>query len=254
MEIDATSSTSSDSHVGWTATSWVKSWRRKADATPKKTDYYKRDDYCAVANVVNSGGKGVVNKCDVNVKRTLAYSNSEPFGKKLDVAESRRVQLDYYNNNSNNVVKKSAETTIQLNSVDSYGKKSVNLFEWCNACVRLFNRGRHRTTDRLPLVPSVVGASSGQGILGAQAAIAFHRGSYHELYSILESHAFNTRWHPEFQTALVLWINIGCGRSIPSRRRSGRRETVYCFKERKQKPLKECYLRNRYPTPDGKGR
>lgn len=29
-------------------------------------------------------------------------------------------------------------------------------------------------------------------------------------------------------------------------------ETVYCFKERSRNALKECYARNRYPTPDEK--
>lgn len=29
-------------------------------------------------------------------------------------------------------------------------------------------------------------------------------------------------------------------------------ETVYCFKERSRNALKECYSRNRYPTPDEK--
>lgn len=42
-----------------------------------------------------------------------------------------------------------------------------------------------------------------ESILRARAAVAFHRGSYHELYSILESHAFHTRWHPELQ---ALWF------------------------------------------------
>jgi hypothetical protein len=29
-------------------------------------------------------------------------------------------------------------------------------------------------------------------------------------------------------------------------------ETVYCFKERSRNALKECYMQNRYPTPDEK--
>lgn len=29
-------------------------------------------------------------------------------------------------------------------------------------------------------------------------------------------------------------------------------ETVYCFKEKSRNALKECYERNRYPTPDEK--
>ncbi|KAG5326778.1 SIX1B protein, partial [Pseudoatta argentina] len=39
----------------------------------------------------------------------------------------------------------------------------------------------------------------GESVLMARAAVAFHRGAYHELYSILESHPFSPRRHPELQ-------------------------------------------------------
>lgn len=42
-----------------------------------------------------------------------------------------------------------------------------------------------------------------ESILRARALVAFHRGSYHELYSILETHAFNSKWHMELQN---LWF------------------------------------------------
>ena len=29
-------------------------------------------------------------------------------------------------------------------------------------------------------------------------------------------------------------------------------ETIYCFKEKSRQALKECYTKNRYPTPDEK--
>lgn len=42
-----------------------------------------------------------------------------------------------------------------------------------------------------------------ESILRARAAVAFHRGSYHELYAILESHTFHARWHTDLQN---LWF------------------------------------------------
>lgn len=42
-----------------------------------------------------------------------------------------------------------------------------------------------------------------ESILRARALVAFHRATYHELYSILESHAFHPKWHMELQN---LWF------------------------------------------------
>lgn len=42
-----------------------------------------------------------------------------------------------------------------------------------------------------------------ESVLRARASVAFHRGTYHELYAILESHPFNSKWHQELQT---LWF------------------------------------------------
>ncbi|XP_053987039.1 homeobox protein six1a-like [Hylaeus anthracinus] len=109
----------------------------------------------------------------------------------------------------------------------------------------------------------------GESVLMARAAVAFHRGAYHELYSILESHPFSPRRHPELQQ---MWFKSHYREAEKIRGRSlgavdkyrlrkkyplpktiwDGEETVYCFKERSRNALKECYTRNRYPTPDDK--
>ncbi|XP_011310988.1 homeobox protein SIX4 isoform X1 [Fopius arisanus] len=109
----------------------------------------------------------------------------------------------------------------------------------------------------------------GESVLMARAAVAFHRGAYHELYTILESHPFSPRRHPELQQ---MWYKSHyCeaekirGRALGAVDKYRLRkkyplpktiwdgeETVYCFKERSRNALKECYKRNRYPTPDDK--
>ncbi|GJQ77815.1 Six4 [Trypoxylus dichotomus] len=108
-----------------------------------------------------------------------------------------------------------------------------------------------------------------ESILRARAAVAFHRGSYHELYAILESHTFHPRWHTDLQN---LWFKAHYREAEKVRGRPlgavdkyrlrkkyplpktiwDGEETVYCFKERSRNALKECYARNRYPTPDEK--
>lgn len=109
----------------------------------------------------------------------------------------------------------------------------------------------------------------GESVLMARAAVAFHRGAYHELYSILESHPFSPRRHPELQQ---MWFKshyreaekirgrpLGAVDKYRLRKKYplpktiwDGEETVYCFKERSRNALKECYMRNRYPTPDEK--
>ncbi|KAG8253454.1 Homeobox protein six4 [Homalodisca vitripennis] len=108
-----------------------------------------------------------------------------------------------------------------------------------------------------------------ESILRARAVVAYHRGAYHELYAVLESHNFDPRHHPQLQQ---MWFkahykeaeNIR-GRTLGAVDKYRLRkkyplpktiwdgeETVYCFKEKSRNALKECYERNRYPTPDEK--
>ncbi|GLH03468.1 Protein sine oculis [Gryllus bimaculatus] len=108
-----------------------------------------------------------------------------------------------------------------------------------------------------------------ESVLRTRAVVAFSRGAFHELYSILEGHAFDPRHHNKLQQ---LWFTAHYreaervrGRplgavdkyrlrkkyQLPKTIWDGE-ETVYCFKERSRNALKECYNRNRYPTPDEK--
>ncbi|XP_026477468.1 homeobox protein SIX6-like [Ctenocephalides felis] len=108
-----------------------------------------------------------------------------------------------------------------------------------------------------------------ESVLRARASVAFHRGVFHELYSILEAHTFDSRYHAELQT---LWFRAHYREAEKVRGRPlgavdkyrlrkkyplpktiwDGEETVYCFKEKSRNALKDCYDRNRYPTPDEK--
>lgn len=41
-----------------------------------------------------------------------------------------------------------------------------------------------------------------ESILRARAIVAYHRGSFHELYALLETHIFSVKYHPDLQS---LW-------------------------------------------------
>ncbi|KAH7985894.1 hypothetical protein HPB52_025325 [Rhipicephalus sanguineus] len=108
-----------------------------------------------------------------------------------------------------------------------------------------------------------------EAVLRAQAAVAFHRENYKELYSILESHNFDSKYHNELQQ---MWYKahyreaekirgrpLGAVDKYRLRRKYplpktiwDGEDTVYCFKEKSRIALKECYKVNRYPTPDEK--
>lgn len=108
-----------------------------------------------------------------------------------------------------------------------------------------------------------------EAVLKARATVAYHRGSYRELYAILESHKFDETNHPFLQQ---LWYKahymeaqkirgrpLGAVDKYRLRRKYplpktiwDGEETVYCFKEKSRQALKDCYKQNRYPTPDEK--
>ncbi|XP_077521565.1 uncharacterized protein LOC144132785 isoform X2 [Amblyomma americanum] len=108
-----------------------------------------------------------------------------------------------------------------------------------------------------------------EAVLRAQAAVAFHRENYKELYTILESHNFDCKYHSELQQ---MWYKahyreaekirgrpLGAVDKYRLRRKYplpktiwDGEDTVYCFKEKSRIALKECYKVNRYPTPDEK--
>ncbi|KAK9510048.1 hypothetical protein O3M35_004921 [Rhynocoris fuscipes] len=108
-----------------------------------------------------------------------------------------------------------------------------------------------------------------EAVLRARALVAYHRGAYHELYAILESQVFDQRYHNELQQ---MWYRAHYREAEKIRGRPlgavdkyrlrkkyplpktiwDGEETIYCFKEKSRNALKECYERNRYPTPDEK--
>ncbi|XP_046690712.1 homeobox protein six1a-like isoform X1 [Silurus meridionalis] len=105
-----------------------------------------------------------------------------------------------------------------------------------------------------------------ESVLQAKAVVAFHRGDFHELYRILESHQFSTQNHVGLQQ---LWLR---GHYAEAERLRGRplgavgkyrvrrkfplprtiwdgEETSYCFKEKSRSVLRDCYTHNPYPSP-----
>lgn len=101
-----------------------------------------------------------------------------------------------------------------------------------------------------------------ESILRARSIVAYHRGLFHELYILLESHVFSMKYHPELQT---LWFKahykeaekvrgrpLGAVDKYRLRKKHplpktiwDGEETVYCFKEKSRNALKDCYTRNR---------
>lgn len=71
-------------------------------------------------------------------------------------------------------------------------------------CEALHQRGDiDRLATFLWSLPSSEILRGNESILRAHATVAFHKGSYHELYAILESHSFDSRWHESLQK---LWF------------------------------------------------
>ncbi|XP_076055069.1 uncharacterized protein LOC143033472 [Oratosquilla oratoria] len=119
----------------------------------------------------------------------------------------------------------------------------------------------------LPLHSEITRTS--EVILRAKASVAFYRGTFKEVYSILETHAFSPKYHNELQN---MWYRAHYKEAEKIRQRPlgavdkyrirkkyplpktiwDGEETVYCFKEKSRLALKECYKQNRYPTPDEK--
>lgn len=103
----------------------------------------------------------------------------------------------------------------------------------------------------------------------AEAHVAFANNDFKSLYELLEQNKFETEFHVELQR---FWWESHYKESERLRGRSlgavdkyrirkkhplppgiwDGEETIYCFKERSRNTLKNCYQRNRYPTPDEK--
>ncbi|KAL8594376.1 hypothetical protein ACOMHN_032963 [Nucella lapillus] len=178
------------------------------------------------------------------------------------------------NNNNNNNAKSPSSTSppVDLDLGFLSPGKNVTFSPEQVACVceALQQKG---DIDRLArflwsLPPSELLRGS-DAVLKSRAIVAFHRGSYRELYAILESHTFDETHHAPLQQ---LWYKAHYleaqkirGRTLGAvdKYRLRRKyplpktiwdgeETIYCFKEKSRQALKDCYKQNRYPTPDEK--
>lgn len=138
-------------------------------------------------------------------------------------------------------------------------------------CEALLQAGN---VDRLWRFLSTIPPSSdllrgNETLLKARALVAFHREEFHELYDILEGFAFQPSNHGFLQDLYLRARYKEAERSrgrclgavdkyrlrkkfpLPKTIWDGE-ETVYCFKEKSRNALKECYKKNRYPTPEEK--
>ncbi|XP_058461851.1 homeobox protein six1b [Malaya genurostris] len=108
-----------------------------------------------------------------------------------------------------------------------------------------------------------------ESLLRARCMVAYHQESFRELYALLESHLYSPKHHSALQD---LWFKAHYREAekirgkplcavdkyrlrkkypLPKTIWDGE-ETVYCFKEKSRNALRDCYTRNRYPTPDEK--
>nr|KAG5714437.1 hypothetical protein BaRGS_006883 [Batillaria attramentaria] len=171
-------------------------------------------------------------------------------------------------NNNNN----GSQTSNSPNSSELLSGKNLTFSPEQVACVceALQQKGDIERLARFlwSLPPSELLRGS-EAVLKARATVAYHRGSYRELYAILESHNFDESNHAFLQQ---LWYKAHYqeaqkirGRALGAvdKYRLRRKyplpktiwdgeETIYCFKEKSRQALKECYKQNRYPTPDEK--
>uniref|UniRef100_H2YB77 Homeobox domain-containing protein n=1 Tax=Ciona savignyi TaxID=51511 RepID=H2YB77_CIOSA len=110
---------------------------------------------------------------------------------------------------------------------------------------------------------------SNENVLKGRALVAFKQRKFTELYKLLESHTFSPSNHKLLQN---LWYSGHYAEAEKSRGRPlgavdkyrirrkyslprtiwDGEEMVYCFKEKSRMALKECYKKNKYPTPDDK--
>ncbi|EDW44269.1 GM22186 [Drosophila sechellia] len=99
-----------------------------------------------------------------------------------------------------------------------------------------------------------------ESVLRARAMVAYNLGQFHELYNLLETHCFSIKYHAHYKEAeKVRGRPLGAVDKYRLRKKYplpktiwDGEETVYCFKEKSRNALKDCYLTNRYPTPDEK--
>ncbi|KAH1010400.1 hypothetical protein HUJ05_004702 [Dendroctonus ponderosae] len=297
MEMDASSGTSNDSqsdsftqqstNMNYYTDNLFFATNGKLDGYFSNEKFRKNCDtrrfnhqYSSINSGKPTNGSG---KC-AEEKRVTMFNESF---KKI-TGESAKCAADIFSCGTQNKGKLAESVVLK---VDTFGKKAVSFSPdqvQC-MCEALQQRGDlDRLATFLWYLPETDTLQKNESILRARAAVAFHRGFYHELYAILENHSFHPRWHTELQT---LWFKshykeaekvrgrpLGAVDKYRLRKKYplpktiwDGEETVYCFKERSRNALKECYARNRqslkcqllpniswrfgnfrYPTPDEK--
>ncbi|XP_004522031.1 homeobox protein SIX3 [Ceratitis capitata] len=137
-------------------------------------------------------------------------------------------------------------------------------------CEALQQKGDiEKLTTFLCSLPASELFKTNESVLRARALVAYHRGQFHELYNLLETQCFSVKYHVDLQN---LWFQAHYKEAEKVRGRPlgavdkyrlrkkyplpktiwDGEETVYCFKEKSRNALKDCYMTNRYPTPDEK--
>jgi len=173
---------------------------------------------------------------------------------------------DNYLNHTNN----SNNTTTRLAELTSPNNCHYTADQVACVCKALQQASNMKTLeDFIWALPQNDQVLRSESVLRARASVAFNRGNYKELYSILESHNFDVSCHKELQTlwykAHYLELERTRGRALgavdkyrirkkfplPKTIWDGE-ETVYCFKEKSRNALKECYKSNKYPSPEEK--
>ncbi|XP_022081511.1 homeobox protein SIX2-like [Acanthaster planci] len=191
-------------------------------------------------------------------------------------AESTGMIQDLLNKRPNIDVNPCTDTTAATMTIADVGdKRAVNALSFSSqqiicVCEALLQEGNmERLAGFLWTLPSDESLQTNETVLRARAAVCYYRGNYKEMYSILQSYNFSSSFHTELQD---LWYRGHYGEAEKSRGRGlgavdkyrirrkhplprtiwDGEETIYCFKEKSRKMLKECYQVNKYPTPEEK--
>ncbi|KAL6488101.1 hypothetical protein MHYP_G00047270 [Metynnis hypsauchen] len=133
-------------------------------------------------------------------------------------------------------------------------------------CEALLQSGRtSRLASFLRALPLDLQPRAPESVLRARALVAFHQARYRELYALLERHSFSAASHRALQD---LWFRAryreaesARGRPLgavdrfrvrrkfpPPRTIWDGERTLYCFREKSRRALREAFARNRYPT------
>ncbi|CAK8690055.1 unnamed protein product [Clavelina lepadiformis] len=191
---------------------------------------------------------------------------------------STRLPGQCYSKNMSNNNCRFTDTMLSTGKVSSsvYQNKSVSksslftLEQVACVCHDLLQRKKiDKLSEFLNSLPKCLLFGNDENILIARALVTFKQQRFQELYQILQNHTFEVSNHKLLQN---MWYSahyteaerargrpLGAVDKYRIRRKHvlprtiwDGEEMVYCFKERSRNALKDCYKRNKYPTPDDK--